>query len=316
MQKRSREQRSPTRRLSAPPPPGADAANLSQRQTQHHEERVRPRPRLSGSPISSSSLSSTDGQSKPCHTYIQMLKTPCPCVLASPPRHPRHDRKRRKQSPLRDSPQSNGADPGPLVWVRVTRWGELAPREPGGGEESYWWPACVRQLRVSNLFTHKLRSFCQITEGRLATGPLTASLYGEISPAAPKSVRLEAPSPSHILPFKLPGQDIPRFSSSTFRCLLESDTQQQSLSKRPKTLLDEAWHSAVDLAHEVDASLNDGLPSNLSSYRVDTVRIHKEKVGTLSSDDSEAKPSTSSPKAFSGPLPKLFSRQSLFSSML
>jgi hypothetical protein len=146
---------------------------------------------------------------------------------------------------------------------------------------------------------------CQITEGRLATGPLTVSPYGEISPAAPKNIRLEAPSPSHILPFKLPGQDIPRFSSFTFRCL-ESGIQQQSVSKRPKTVLDEAWHSAVDLAHEVDASLNDGLPSNLSSYRVDTVRIHKEKVVTLTSDDWEAMPSTSSPKTSTGLLPKLF----------
>ena len=163
----------------------------------------------------------------------------------------------------------------------------------------------------------KLRSFfSKITEGRWATGPLTVSLYGEISPATPKSVRLETPSPSHVLPFKLPGQDIPRFSSSTFRCLLESDIQQQSVSKRPKTVLDEAWHSAVDLAHEVDASLNDGLPSNLSSYRVDTVRIHKEEEATLTSDDLEAKPSTSSPKTSSGQLPKLFSRQNLFSYML
>jgi hypothetical protein len=150
----------------------------------------------------------------------------------------------------------------------------------------------------------------------LATGPLAVSLCGEISPASPKSIRLEAPSPSHILPFKLPGQDIPRFSSFTFRCLLESGIQQQSHSKRPKTVLDEAWHSAVDLAHEVDASLNDGLPSNLSSYRVDTVRIHKDKVGTSTSDDSEAKPSTNSPKISAGLLPKLFARQNLFSSML
>ena len=65
--------------------------------------------------------------------------------LASPPQRPRHDsRQHHRQSPLRDSPQSNGADPGPLVWVRVTRSGKLAPREPGGVEESYWWPACVR----------------------------------------------------------------------------------------------------------------------------------------------------------------------------
>lgn len=202
----------------------------------------------------------------------------------------RHDCRRHKQleSPLRDSPQSNGADPGPLVWVRVNRSGKLAPRE-SDDNEVYWWPACVRYLSVQLSFAPKRMMFIfQITEGRLATGPLTISLYGEISPAAPKIIRLDAPSPCQILPFKLPGQDIPRFSSFTFRCL-KSGRQQQSLSKRPKTVLDEAWHSAVNLAHEVDASLNDGLPSNLSSYKVDTVRIHEEKAGTLT---GEAKPST------------------------
>lgn len=145
----------------------------------------------------------------------------------------------------------------------------------------------------------------------MATGPLMVSLYGDISPVAPKRIRLEAPSPSHLLPFKLPGQDIPRFSPITFRCL-ESGIQQHSLSKRPKTVLDEAWHSAVNLAHEADASLNDGLPSNLSSYRVDNVRIHEENVGTLTSEDSEDKPSTNSPKNSSGRLPKL-SRGKTFS---
>ena len=142
-------------------------------------------------------------------------------------------------------------------------------------------------------------SVFQITEGRLATGPLTVSLYGEISPTAPKSIRLEAPSTSHIFPFKLPGQDIPRFSSFTFRCLEPSVQQlEQSLAKRPKTVLDEAWHSAVNLAHEVDASLNDGLPSNLSSYRVDTVRIHH--VNKAETSTSEAEPSTNNPKVYSG----------------
>jgi hypothetical protein len=56
----------------------------------------------------------------------------------------RHDSRQRKQSPPRESSQSNGADFGPLVWVRVTRSGKLAPREPGGSDGSYWWPACVR----------------------------------------------------------------------------------------------------------------------------------------------------------------------------
>jgi hypothetical protein len=82
---------------------------------------------------------------------IQILKTSCSYVpdnvsrLTSPPPRPRHDGRQQqlKQSPLRDSPQSNGADPGPLVWVRVTRSGKLAPRE-SSGDESYWWPASVR----------------------------------------------------------------------------------------------------------------------------------------------------------------------------
>lgn len=260
---RPRQQHSPTRRRrSLPSSSGADATDTGQTQL---EERVRPRPETPGSAVSSSRLSSIDDN---------VLR-----LASASPQRARHDDRQHKQSPLRDSPQSNGADPGPLVWVRVTRSGKLAPREPGGSEESYWWPACI-------------------TKGRLATGPLTVSLYGEISPAAPKSIRLEAPSLSHILPFKLPGQDIPRFSTFTFRCL-ESGIQQQPLSKRPKTVLDETWHSAVDLAHEVDASLNDGLPSNLSSYRVDTVRIHKEKVVTVTSDDSESKPSTNSSKTSS-----------------
>jgi len=79
--------------------------------------------------------------------YSQILKTPRVLdniLRFASPQRPGHDGRQRKQSPLRDSPQSNGADPGPLVWVRVTRSGKLAPREPGGGEESYWWPACVR----------------------------------------------------------------------------------------------------------------------------------------------------------------------------
>ena len=62
-------------------------------------------------------------------------------LLASPHRH---DSRQHKQSLPRDSPQSNGVDPGPLVWVRVTRSGKLAPREPGSSGDSYWWPACVR----------------------------------------------------------------------------------------------------------------------------------------------------------------------------
>lgn len=115
----------------------------------------------------------------------------------------------------------------------------------------------------------------QVTEGWLTTGPLTVSLYGEISPAAPRSLRLEAPSPSHILPFKLLGQDIVRFTSATFR---DQETGPESFSKRPRTALDGAWRDAVNLAHEADAHLNDGLPSNLSSYRVETARIHEIKA--------------------------------------
>ncbi|KAI0005926.1 hypothetical protein BJV74DRAFT_6153 [Russula compacta] len=121
----------------------------------------------------------------------------------------------------------------------------------------------------------------QVTEGQLTTGPLTVSLYGEISPAAPRSLRLEAPSPSHILPFKLLGQDIIRFTSATFR---DRETGPESSSKRPRTALDGAWRSAVNLAHETDAHLNDGLPSNLSSYRVETACIHENKAERSTSE--------------------------------
>ncbi len=107
----------------------------------------------------------------------------------------------------------------------------------------------------------------------MTTGPLTVSLYGEISPRAPQSIHLQTPSPSHILPFKLPGQDVIPFSPATFRC-----RGGRHRPKYRKTAIDEAWRSAVDLAHEADASLNDGLPSNLSSYRVGTVRTHEHKA--------------------------------------
>jgi hypothetical protein len=117
----------------------------------------------------------------------------------------------------------------------------------------------------------------QVTEGRLTAGPLTVSLYGEIPSAAPRSIQLETPSPSSILPFKWPGKDVIRFSLATFR-YFGSGPQREASSKRPRTALDEAWRFAVDLAHEADATLNDGLPSNLSSYRVGSVRIHERKA--------------------------------------
>lgn len=121
--------------------------------------------------------------------------------------------------------------------------------------------------------TERISCLTQIMEGRLTAGPLSVSLYGEISPRAPQSIHLETPSPSHILPFKLPGQDVIPFSPVTFRCRKGSPRR-----KYRRTTMDEAWRSAVDLAHEADAGLNDGLPSNLSSYRVGTVRIHEDKA--------------------------------------
>jgi hypothetical protein len=125
----------------------------------------------------------------------------------------------------------------------------------------------------------------QVTEGRLTSGPLTVSLYGEISSAAPRSIQLEAPSPSRILPFKWPGKDVLRISSATFRCFGTSP-QRKTSSKRPKTALDEAWRFAVDLAHQADATLNDGLPSNLSSYRIGTIRMHEGKEESMGRVDA------------------------------
>jgi len=131
----------------------------------------------------------------------------------------------------------------------------------------------------------------------LTAGPLTASLYGEISPAAARSVQIESPSSSQVLSFKRPGQDITRFNSVTFRCLETGSPRQGSPSKRPKTALDDAWRTAVNLAHEADASLNDGLPSNLSSYKVGTVRTHESKVEMPT---REAEASSKRPQKLSG----------------
>ena len=103
----------------------------------------------------------------------------------------------------------------------------------------------------------------------MTAGPLTVALYGQIASRAPQSIHLETPSPSRVIPFKQPGHEVIPFSPATFRCRGANPRR-----KYRRTALDEAWRSAVDLAHEADASLNDGLPSNLSSYRVGTVRIH------------------------------------------
>ena len=131
----------------------------------------------------------------------------------------------------------------------------------------------------------------QIIEGRLTAGPLTVALYGEISPRAPQSIYLETPSPSRILPFKPPGQDVIPFSPVTFRCRGDNPRR-----KYRRTAMDEAWRSAVDLAHEADASLNDGLPSNLSSYKVGTVRIYEDKAeGSISQAKGSTNGQTKSP---------------------
>ena len=60
--------------------------------------------------------------------------------------------------------------------------------------------------------------------------------------------------------------------------------------------MDEAWRSAVDLAHEADASLNDGLHFNLSSYKVGTVRIHEHDAeASISKVKASTNGQTSSP---------------------
>jgi hypothetical protein len=62
--------------------------------------------------------------------------------------HYRDSRLHRRPPLVPDSPGSKGADP--LVWVRVTRSGELALTGSGSGSSdgSYWWPACVRLLKT------------------------------------------------------------------------------------------------------------------------------------------------------------------------
>ncbi|KAI9510278.1 hypothetical protein F5148DRAFT_618681 [Russula earlei] len=143
----------------------------------------------------------------------------------------------------------------------------------------------------------------QVTEGCLTAGPLTVSPYGEISPVAPRTFRLEASSPSQILPFKLPGQDVIRFTSATFRCTGTDPPDHGSFSKRSKTALEEAWRSAVNLAHEADALLNDGLPSNLSSYRC---MIREDRA---ESSSSKPRASTNTPQKSYGLTSNAFSEE-------
>lgn len=57
--------------------------------------------------------------------------------------------------------------------------------------------ACMYMVQLS--LPRRCLCQCQATEGRLASGPLTISLYEDISPAAPRNIWLEAPSSSHIL---------------------------------------------------------------------------------------------------------------------
>ncbi|KAN0133677.1 hypothetical protein V8E53_008401 [Lactarius tabidus] len=195
--------------------------------------------------------------------------------LCSPQGHgsPQYQQAPRIPSPL----QGRGTVSGPLVWVRVTKYGKPAPDNSNAGE-SYWWPAYV-------------------LEGQLTAGPLTVALYGEISPRAPPSIHLETSSPSHVLPFKPPGQDVIPFSPVTFRCRGDNPRR-----KYRRTAMDEAWRSAVDLAHEADASLNDGLPSNLSSYKAGTVRIHEDNAeGSISKAKGSTNGQTKSPGRWSPP---------------
>ena len=120
----------------------------------------RVRPDASGSVLSSSGLPSINGSSS--------LVTISPWFKSSPRiLDDGHDTRQHNQAPLPpDSPQKRGADSGPLVWVRVTKSGELAPSSErrdseGELEGSYWWPACVRKFNCSfswpkRLIVHRL----------------------------------------------------------------------------------------------------------------------------------------------------------------
>lgn len=58
-----------------------------------------------------------------------------------------------QQAPRMHSPlQGRGTDSGHLVWVRVTKYGKLAPDNHNEGE-SYWWPAYVRPIRALSLIS-------------------------------------------------------------------------------------------------------------------------------------------------------------------
>ncbi|KAI0273518.1 hypothetical protein BC834DRAFT_854207 [Gloeopeniophorella convolvens] len=211
------------------------STRLGQRQKRTHSER-------SSSPSSLTSCSSDDEAAIPSVT----------------PQRRASQRLYKHALQPQSSPQAGTSDSGTLVWIRVNSSGELASSEGDPFEESFWWPACI-------------------VEGRVTIGPLTATLYGEVSPTAPKRIRLDAPAPSHVLPFKKAGRDVMRFSTTTFR-YSGAGSRPTSPTKRPRTALDEAWRVAVNLAHEADANLNDGLPSNLSAYKARAVRTPESKV--------------------------------------
>jgi len=99
----------------------------------------------------------------------------------------RHDTTRQhKLVPLPpDSPQKKGADSGPLVWVRVTRSGQLAPSSERGDSEgelegSYWWPACVRKFNIRRLWPKPL--MCTAYRGTVdCRTPHRLSLWGNLT---------------------------------------------------------------------------------------------------------------------------------------
>ncbi|KAI0062374.1 hypothetical protein BV25DRAFT_1991658 [Artomyces pyxidatus] len=137
---------------------------------------------------------------------------------------------------------------GPLVWVRVNNAGQLAPDQGVEDRRDYfWWPGCA-------------------VKGSLKEGPVFVKLFGRIDSTAARDVTVASPSPAVILPMKKPGRDTLQFMASTFRSP-RPDSGPVSPSKRPRTDLDQAFRSAVDLMLEADARQNDGLPSSLSSYK-------------------------------------------------
>jgi hypothetical protein len=101
--------------------------------------------------------------------------------LCSPQGHgsPQYQQAPRIPSPL----QGRGTVSGPLVWVRVTKYGKPAPDNSNAGE-SYWWPAYVRPISASHRYRAVLMSHTGFRRAVNRWASHRSSIRGNLTPRA------------------------------------------------------------------------------------------------------------------------------------